>query len=145
MATKILFFSLITINLLACQSVNTVKPEVDERYNPFSAMVRFYRGPLNHLSAVRIGQCPMYPSDSDYSLQSLEKHGMIMGWMMTLDRLMRCGRDETKLAPRVLVDGKWKSYDPVEKNDFWWYTPASNTSSAPQGLVPESDEPTRLQ
>ena len=145
MATKILFFSLITINLLACQSVNTVKPEVDERYNPFSAMVQFYRGPLNHLSAVRIGQCPMYPSDSDYSLQSLEKHGMIMGWMMTLDRLMRCGRDETKLAPRVLVGGKWKSYDPVEKNDFWWYTPASSTNTAPQVAVPEPDESIRLQ
>jgi len=40
---------------------------------------------------------------------------------MTTDRLMRCGRDEMQLTQRVLADGKWKFYDPVEYNDFWWY------------------------
>lgn len=41
---------------------------------------------------------------------------------MALDRLMRCGRDEMKFAQRIRVNGKWKFYDPVEYNDFWWYT-----------------------
>jgi len=45
---------------------------------------------------------------------------MLAGWVMSMDRLMRCGRDETKLSPEVFVDGKWKTYDPVGKNDFWW-------------------------
>jgi hypothetical protein len=62
----------------------------------------------------------MYPSDSEYSLQSIKKHGMLAGWVMSMDRLMRCGRDETRLSPGVFVNGKWKTYDPVEKNDFWW-------------------------
>ena len=84
-------------------------------------MVEFYQRPLNHLSAVRFTECPMYPSDSQYSLQSFKKHGFIMGGIMTFDRLMRCGRDEVKLSPRILVNGKVKSYDPVEANDFWWY------------------------
>jgi len=62
----------------------------------------------------------MYPSCSQYSLQSFEKHGILIGWIMTCDRLMRCGRDETNLSQDIFVDGKLKSYDPVEKNDFWW-------------------------
>ncbi len=40
---------------------------------------------------------------------------------MTHDRLMRCGRDELKLSPSAIVDGKWKCIDPVGNNDFWWY------------------------
>ena len=118
-------------NVLACHSVNIAKPETEDTLNPFSAVVKFYRGPLNHLSAVRIGECPMYPSDSEYSLQSVKKHGLIMGWIMSLDRLMRCGRDETRLSPRVLVNGKWKTFDPVGKNDFWWnHNVANDTNSA---------------
>ncbi len=97
-----------------------MQAETDGGADPLSLMVRFYRGPLNHLSAVRYGECPMYPSDSEYSLQSIKKHGMLAGWVMSMDRLMRCGRDETRLSPKVFVNGKWKTYDPVEKNDFWW-------------------------
>jgi hypothetical protein len=33
---------------------------------------------------------------------------------------MRCGRDELKLSPQAIVDGKWKFIDTVESNDFWW-------------------------
>ena len=43
-----------------------------------------------------------------------------MGWIMAMDRLMRCGRDETRLSPKIMIYGKLKYYDPVEKNDFWW-------------------------
>ncbi|RJR51766.1 MAG: membrane protein insertion efficiency factor YidD [Desulfobacteraceae bacterium] len=90
-------------------------------FSSCSPMVEFYRGPLDHLSAVRSTECPMYPSDSEYGRQSLEKHGFPMGWIMTVDRLLRCGRDEVRLSPKIIVDGKVKSYDPVEANDFWWY------------------------
>jgi len=88
--------------------------------HPLSAMIRFYQGPLNHLDAVRTGECPMYPSCSQYGLHSIQKHGALVGWIMTMDRLMRCGRDETRLSPPVVVDGQLNYYDPVEKNDFWW-------------------------
>jgi len=88
--------------------------------NPMSALIQFYQGPLNHLAAVRGNECPMYPSDSQYGLQSTQKHGALIGWIMTMDRLMRCGRDETRLSRQVTVGGKLKYYDPVEKNDFWW-------------------------
>ena len=106
--------------LFSCAASKEVIKEPDTGFNPLSSMVKFYQGPLNHLSAVRRGECPMYPSCSEYSKKCIEKHGLIIGWMMICDRLVRCGRDETKLSPRILVNGKWKYYDPVEKNDFWW-------------------------
>jgi len=97
-----------------------MQTETGRGSDPLSSMTRFYQGPLNHLSSVRYGECPMYPSDSEYSLQSLQKHGMLVGWIMTMDRLMRCGRDETRLSPEVFINGKRKTYDPVGNNDFWW-------------------------
>ena len=83
-------------------------------------LIDMYSGPLNHLSAVRRGPCPMHPSCSEYARQAMAKHGRVKGWLMATDRLMRCGRDETRLAPKVWVNGQIKYYDPVDNNDFWW-------------------------
>lgn len=85
-----------------------------------NSLIDLYQGPLNHLSAVRRGPCPMHPSCSEYGRQAMAKHGPVKGWVMAMDRLMRCARDETRLAPKVIVDGQIKFYDPVDKNDFWW-------------------------
>jgi putative component of membrane protein insertase Oxa1/YidC/SpoIIIJ protein YidD len=90
---------------------------------PALALFTFYDKGLNHLSAVRSGSCSSHPSCSAYSRDAFKKHGLIIGWWMTYDRLIRCGRDEVKLSPRVLVRGKWKTYDPLSNNDFWWYDP----------------------
>ncbi len=117
---KLILFLILFSLIASCTYSKSMQPETDWEADPLSLMVRFYRGPLNHLSAVRYGACPMYPSDSEYSLQSIQKHGMLVGWIMAMDRLMRCGRDETRLSPQVFINGKWKTYDPVEKNDFWW-------------------------
>jgi putative component of membrane protein insertase Oxa1/YidC/SpoIIIJ protein YidD len=115
--TLILFFLSLAA---ACTYSKSMQAETGAGSDPLSGMIQFYRGPLNHFEAVRTGECPMYPSDSQYGLQSIQKHGMLIGWVMAVDRLMRCGRDETRLSPPVIVDGKLKYYDPVEKNDFWW-------------------------
>jgi hypothetical protein len=66
----------------------------------------------------------MYPSCAEYSRRAIAKHGLVIGWAMAVDRLMRCARDELKTAPRVVIAGEWKYYDPVAGNDFWWYRPA---------------------
>ncbi len=96
---------------------------VDQRETPAassSMLLDIYHGPLNHLQAVRRGECPMHPSCSEFARQAIAKHGPIKGWLMATDRLMRCGRDETRLAPKVLINGRVKYYDPVGGNDFWW-------------------------
>jgi hypothetical protein len=41
-------------------------------------------------------------ADSEYSIGSFKKHGFLIGWMMTTDRLFRCGRDEVRLSPQVI-------------------------------------------
>ncbi len=112
-------FFLILISGCAHTDLNDNKPGT--HISPFSALLWFYRGPLNHLEAVRHGQCPMYPSCSEYAKKAVSKHGEITGWIMACDRLMRCGRDETGFAPEIYVNSTWKYYDPVERNDFWWY------------------------
>ena len=65
----------------------------------------------------------MYPSCSHYSGQAFEKHGFIKGWVMTTDRLLRCGRDEKRIAEAVVIDRQAYVYDPLERNDFWWARP----------------------
>ncbi len=112
----ILVFICLLLSACAEKQSQTVTSQIPD---PMTGLVKFYRGPLNSLTAVRPGECPMYPSCSTYSLQCLKKHGPVKGWIMTCDRLMRCGRDELKTAPQIFVEGSWKYYDPVEKNDFW--------------------------
>ncbi len=80
------------------------------------AAVDFFR---KHISPIDGDRCPMYPCCSQYSLDAFHKHGFILGWIMTCDRLLRCGRDELSIAPAIIVDGEWRCYDPVEENDFW--------------------------
>ena len=123
MIRTVLLLMLITWTGLSCRSGVQVKDPPASHFNPMVSAIQFYRGPLNHLSAVRIGECPMYPTDSEYSMKSFDKHGWMLGWVMTMDRLLRCGGDENRLSPPVRVDGKWKIYDPLENNDFWWYRP----------------------
>jgi putative component of membrane protein insertase Oxa1/YidC/SpoIIIJ protein YidD len=89
-------------------------------FQPMEALIDFYQGPLHHCSAARYGECPMYPSCSEYAKQAFQKYGVFMGAVIATDRVMRCGRDELKSAPLILVDGKMKYYDPLEQNTFWW-------------------------
>jgi uncharacterized protein len=87
-------------------------------FNPLRSFVEFYRV---YISPIDGKDCPMYPSCSEYSIQSFKKHGLFIGWAMTCDRLYRCGRDELRLSPEIIVNGEFRCYDPVEANDFWWY------------------------
>ncbi|MBF0233565.1 MAG: membrane protein insertion efficiency factor YidD [Desulfamplus sp.] len=72
-------------------------------------------------------RCGMSPSCSKYGQEAFTKHGLFMGWIMTCDRLIRCGRDERSFSPSVVSNGKDGSqrkvliFDPLDANDFWWY------------------------
>lgn len=114
------FTLLFLLSVSGCAHKGTAGNESTIDLNPLTAFIQFYQGPLNHLEAVKRSECPMYPSCSSYSLDCLKEHGIIMGWLMTCDRLMRCGRDELKYSPGVYVNGGKRCYDPVDSNDFWW-------------------------
>lgn len=100
--------------------------------SPASEVISFYQGPLDHLSAVRYGECPMHPSCSQYAISAIDKHGALIGWMMTFDRLIRCGNDEAHLSSEAIVDGHWKYIDTLEQNDFWWYLASKNKQVNPK-------------
>ena len=92
--------------------------QVHKAFNPLRVLVQFHR---DFLSPIDGKECPMYPSCSAYSLQCMKKHGAFVGWMMSCDRLLH-EADEMRRAPIVYVNGKARFQDPVENNDFWWYS-----------------------
>ncbi len=96
----------------------TSREKADHGFNPLRFMVEWYRASISPIDG---RNCPMYPTCSQYSLLGLKKHGLLMGWIMTCDRLLRCGRDELSLSPEIIVNGEFRCYDPLEYNDFWWY------------------------
>jgi putative membrane protein insertion efficiency factor len=88
-------------------------------------IIRFYQ---TFVSGADGNRCPMYPSCSEYAARALKKHGPVMGWIMTCDRLMRCGRSDARLAPEIRIQDRPRIYDPVSANDFWWFTPPPDGS-----------------
>jgi putative membrane protein insertion efficiency factor len=91
--------------------------EEDSPSNPLIWVLKAYQ---EHLSPVDGGRCPSVPTCSSYSLEAFRKHGFFMGWMMTVDRLIHEGKEEAAVSPLLFSEGKWRLYDPVENNDFWW-------------------------
>lgn len=81
-------------------------------------VIGFYQ---EYISPVDGNRCPMHPSCSAYATRAVDVHGPLMGWIMTCDRLVRCGRDETTLSPGTIIDNQEYTFDPVEANDFWWF------------------------
>jgi putative component of membrane protein insertase Oxa1/YidC/SpoIIIJ protein YidD len=55
--------------------------------------------------------CPMYPSCSQYGDIAIKRHG-VLGILMTMDRLHRCGHD-LESYERVIVGARIKCLDPV--------------------------------
>ena len=120
------FFLAVIIYCTACSHENrliimenrsVLNSKVDNPVNFFIYPVEFYR---KYISTVAGSRCSMYPSCSKYSIDALKKRGPVMGYIMTCDRLMRCGRDEVRLSFPVWINGKRRCYDPVRNNDFWW-------------------------
>ena len=74
------------------------------------------------ISKVDGDRCPMYPTCAAYSRQAFKKHGVLIGYVMTADRLIH-ESNEMDYAPPVRVYERTRYYDPVSWNDYWWYHP----------------------
>lgn len=56
--------------------------------------------------------CPMYPNCSFYGYETFQHHNPLTAFMMTSDRLHRCGHDLNMYEP-IVVDGFIRFYDPI--------------------------------
>jgi putative component of membrane protein insertase Oxa1/YidC/SpoIIIJ protein YidD len=62
--------------------------------------ISFYQ---QYISDIRGNDCPMYPSCSNYALESIKEKGFVLGVINGMDRLLRCGH-EYKLYPSTMTD-----------------------------------------
>lgn len=65
-------------------------------------------------------RCSHVPSCARYAKEAVEKHGLFKGYLLSCDRLLRCGGNDREQLPQVVVGGKRYAWDPVSANDFWW-------------------------
>jgi len=93
------------------------KPVTSVAATPFLWLLTFYQ---KTVGPVVSGRCNMHPTCSRYSVESIRKHGPVIGIVMTADRMMH-ELDEQDLAPLIRVGNRYRYFDPVENNDFWWY------------------------
>lgn len=78
--------------------------------------VRFFQTVISPVDGTR---CTMTPTCSHFSIQAIEAHGPIVGFMMTADRIVH-EREEQQYVPIVRHGTRLRYYDPVENNDFWF-------------------------
>ncbi len=97
--------------------------------NPLSrfliSSVRFFQ---KRISPVDGDRCSMAPTCSHYSLQAIRKHGPLLGFMMSADRIVH-EYEEQRFVPAIWDGRSYRFYDPVENNDFWFFPPQSNDLS----------------
>lgn len=116
-------FIVIILFLLHFTSCSTMSDAYHKKtMNPAVIAINFYQ---NNISPVDGHRCRMYPSCSEYSRQAFLKHGIFKGWIMTSDRLLRCGRNEMSVSSQIVKNGKKYCSDNLENNDFWWYDESS--------------------
>lgn len=83
---------------------------------PLTWALGFYRATV---SAVDGDRCPSYPTCSAYAREALARHGPLLGILLTAGRLVS-EADQAAFSPRVLINGRWKVYAPVEDDLAFW-------------------------
>ena len=82
------------------------------------------------ISPVDGSRCPSYPTCAEYSKQAYQKHGALIGTLMTVDRLFY-EPTEARFSPQIEVYGARRIYDPVSANEFWKNNRSNQTSTRP--------------
>jgi len=69
--------------------------------------------------------CPSYPVCSLYASQAIDKHGLLLGSWLMLDRLIH-EADDLRLGSWIMIDGQMRLNDPLMRNDHWLTMTAHN-------------------
>jgi putative component of membrane protein insertase Oxa1/YidC/SpoIIIJ protein YidD len=81
----------------------------------FTSLLTFFSAVISPVDGDR---CPSHPTCAAYSKQAYQKHGALVGTLMTVDRLIH-EADEHKFSPRIEVYGVKRIYDPLSANELW--------------------------
>lgn len=68
----------------------------------FSSSFLFYK---KYISSQDIGDCPFHPSCSEYFIQSIQKKGVILGFLNGFDRYKRCNGYDMDKYDRDIKSG----------------------------------------
>lgn len=102
--------------VLGTQDVHTHQAHgFNNDFNPLIQGVRFFQ---KFISPVDSPRCPMYPTCSAYALQSLRRHGAVVGTFLTVDRLLHETSPEEQNTTLDRFE-RTRYYDPLDSNDFW--------------------------
>lgn len=74
-----------------------------------TVMIDWYK---ENIAPIHPFQCTYYPSCSQYTKEAIEKYGLLKGWFLGCDRLMRCNHDKWVYS-EVKVKNEIKKYNPV--------------------------------
>ncbi len=84
----------------------------------FDSYIGFFQKYISPVDGVR---CQLYPTCSHYGRLTIRKHGTILGFVMTAERLMRCNGGVPQHYPLIRKYKRIFFYDPIKANDFWWF------------------------
>jgi hypothetical protein len=113
----------------SAEAVEPAAPKAGITERIAAAPVLFYQRFLGSSWGQR---CSYYPSCSNYAVLAIRKHGAFAGSIMAFDRLQH-EADEVRYSPRIVAGGEIRIYDPLENNDYWWYTNNRSGPVAPLG------------
>jgi hypothetical protein len=82
---------------------------------PFTGLLNFYR---TAISPVDGNRCEMAPTCSLYAQQAFKEHGVVLGFLLTADRLLH-EADEQPRVRTVTLGGAKHYLDPVSANIYW--------------------------
>jgi putative component of membrane protein insertase Oxa1/YidC/SpoIIIJ protein YidD len=75
--------------------------------------IGFYQA---YISGIRGQECPMYPSCSNYGLKTFSETNFASAFIMTSDRLLRCGHDHNNYSLTLRQNGfKYLDYPAYDK------------------------------
>ena len=119
-----------------CPTLNGCDKEEGTRFPPSRflevpaiALIHFFQ---QYVSPVDGPSCSFYPTCSSYGLESIRKHGLLLGIPMTAERIIRNHRpDDPDRYSVIEISGTPYYGDPVEANDFWWHLGTASKRSSP--------------
>lgn len=76
-----------------------------------------YRNSIGKVDGSRANGSPV---NSLYARRAVEKHGIMVGSLFTVDRLVRDWRESVFPAGTTFSENRWRYVDPLARNDFWY-------------------------